>query len=80
MPHSTPDLQFSLSMILMYLVLGAMAAVVILIVRWWRRRADPQGLRKRPYAERLTARFEKTRARASKARKASKRGSQSGKV
>jgi FtsZ-interacting cell division protein ZipA len=79
MPHSTPDLQFSISMVLTYLALGAIAAVVILIVRWWRRRSDPQGLRKRPYTERLTARFESTRARTSKARKASTRASKSGK-
>ena len=67
-------------MVLTYFVLGAIAAVVILIVRWSRRRADPQGLRKLPYAERLTARFRKARARVSKAREASKRGSRSGKI
>lgn len=60
-------------MVLMYLALGAVAAIGILIVRWWRRRADPQALRKRPYAGRLTARFEKTRARTSRARKAAER-------
>ena len=74
MPRSTPGLQFSLTMVLMYFALGAVAAVVILIVRWWRRRSDPQGLRNRPYAERLTARFGTTRARASKARRAAERG------
>ena len=80
MPHSTPDLQFSLSMVLTYFSIGAIAAVVVLFVRWWRRRTDPQGLRKRPYAVRLAARFEKARARVSKARKASKHGSKSGKI
>ena len=80
MPHSTPDFQFSLSMVLMYFALGAIAAVVIVIARWWRQRSDPQALRKRPYAERLTGRFEKAQARASKGRRASKRGSQSGKL
>lgn len=68
MPHSTPDLEFSLSMVLMYLGLLAVAAVVVIVVRWWRRRSDPHNMRNRPYSEQLTGRFKTEKARASKAR------------
>lgn len=74
MHAATPDLQFSLQMVLMYLALCAIAAVVILVVRWWRRHAVPQGLRKRRYAVRLAARFQKTRMQRPKAQPVSKRG------
>lgn len=72
MLHSTPDLEFFLTMVLMYLGLFAGAAVVVVAVRWWRRRSDPHNMRSHTYSEQLTGRFEKARARASKARNPSK--------
>lgn len=74
MIHTIPDPASWFLMLLMYLALGCMGVVIVVIIRWWKRRTDPLGLRHRPYSERLAGRFEKKRACSSKARARPKGG------
>lgn len=63
MRREAPDASISLTILLIYAGIICVAAVVFLLLRWWRRFDDPLNFRRRSYSKRLAIRFARQRYR-----------------